>query len=60
MYVSVTWYGNHGMSRLHVCVDCIVPPLGNVIVTGLIAFFLLTTGAPLTRKWPVAPESKMA
>ena len=42
------------------CVDCIVPPLGNVMMTGFVAFILLTTGAPLTRKWPVAPESEIA
>ena len=60
MCASVTWCGNHGMSRLQVCVDCIVPPMGNVMVTGLVPFFLLTTGAPSTRKWSVAPESEMA
>ena len=52
--------GNSGMSRLHVCVDWIVLPLGNVMVIGLVAFCLFTTGAHLTRKCPVAPESEIA
>ena len=57
---SVTWYGSHVMSRLHVCVDVVVLPLSNVMVIAFVAFFLLTTGVPSTKKRPVAPESDMA
>ena len=57
---SVTVLGSHGMSKLHVCVDCIIFPLGSVIFNGDDVNFLLTTGAPCTRKCPVAPESEMA
>ena len=48
------------MSRLHVWVDLMDFPLGNVTVIGLVARCLLVTGAFSTRKWPVAPESDMA
>ena len=48
------------MSRLHVCVDLIVLPFGNVIEMGLRAILLFVTGALSTRKCPVAPESEMA
>ena len=57
---SDTVFGIHGMSKLHVCVDCIIFPLGSVIFNGDDVIFLLTTGAPCTRKCPVAPESEMA
>ena len=36
-----------------------VLPLGRVMVIGLIAGCLLMTGAPLTTKCPVAPESEI-
>ena len=48
------------MFKLHVYVDVIVPPSGNVIVMGSMAFRLLMTLAPSTRKCPVAPESASA
>ena len=60
MCASMPLCGNHGMSRLHVWVDQMVLPLGRVMVIGLIAGCLLMTGAPLTTKWPVAPESEIA
>ena len=56
---SVTVFGSHGMSKLHVCVDCIIFTLGSVIFNGDGINFLLNTGAPCTRKCPVAPESEM-
>ena len=56
---SVTVFIIHRMSKLHVCVDCIIFPLGSVIFNGNDVNFLLTTVAPCTRKWPVAPESEM-
>ena len=46
--------------KLHVYVDMIFLPFGNRIWIGLVAFLLLTTGAPSTRKCPVAPESEIA
>ena len=60
MCASVICAGSHGMSRLHVWVDWITLPFGNVIVIGWSAILLFMTGAPSTRKWPVAPESEMA
>ena len=56
---SVTIFGSHRMSKLHVCVDCIIFPLGSVIFNVDDVNFLLTTGAPCTRNFPVAPESEM-
>ena len=60
MCASVILFGNHGMSRLHVCVERIFSLLGSRIWMGFVAIFLLTMGAPSIRKWPVAPESEMA
>ena len=60
MWASVIWSGSHGMFKLHVWVDVIFLPFGNRICIGLVALFLLTTGAPSTRKCPVAPESDTA
>ena len=57
---SVTVFGSHRISKLHVCVDCIIFPLGSVISNEDDVKFLLTKGAPCTRKCPVAPESGMA
>jgi len=48
------------MSRLHVCVDVIALPFGNIIFIGCVADRMFTAADPLTRKWPVAPESEMA
>ena len=60
IFASVTVFGSHGMSKLHVCVYFIIFPLGSVIFNGDDVNFLLTTGSPCTRKCPVAPESEMA
>ena len=60
MWASVISFGNHGMSRLHVCVDRTLSPFGSNIWMGVVANFLFTIGAPSTMKWPVAPESDMA
>ena len=57
---SVTVFGSHRMSKLHVCVDCIIFPLRSVIFNGDAVNVLLTTGAPCTRECPVSPESEMA
>ena len=57
---SVTVFGSHRMSKLHLFVDCIIFPLGSVILNGDDVNFLLTIGAPCNRKCSVAPESDMA
>ena len=48
------------MSRLHVCVDVMFLPFGIVMLIGLSATCKFVTGAPSTRKYPVAPESEIA
>ena len=60
MCASVTWFVIHGMSKLHVCVDVMLLPFGMVTPIGLSATCKFVTGAPSTRKLPVAPESEMA
>ena len=60
MCASVNASGSHGIYRLHVCVDCMLLPLGCVILSGDSVGLLLTTGAPCNRKFHVAPESDMA
>ena len=60
MCASVNAYRSHGISRLHVCVDWMLFPLGSVILSGGSVGLLLTTGAPCKRKCHVAPESDMA
>ena len=36
---SVTVFGSHGMSKLHVCVDCIIFPLGVLFSMGVVSIF---------------------
>ena len=60
MCASVNASGSHGISRLHVCVDWILLPLGSLILSGDSVGLLLTNGAPCNRKFPVAPEYDMA
>ena len=57
---SVTWFGSYGMSKSYVCVDVILLSFGIVTLIGLSSTCKFVTGAPSTRKWPVAPESEMA
>ena len=57
---SVTVFGSHRMSKLYVCVDCIIFPLGSVIFNDNYINFLLNTGDPCTIKCPVASEYEMA
>ena len=47
------------MSRFHLCVDVMLFPFGIVMLIGLSATCKFVTGAPSTRKWPVAPESEI-
>ena len=49
---------SHGISRLHMCVEFIVFPFSKVILIGDLAGRQLTTSAPSTIKFPVAPESE--
>ena len=42
------------------CVDVMFLPFGMVMLIGLSATCKFVTGAPSTRKWPVAPESEIA
>ena len=44
------------MSRLQVCVECSIVPLGNVTASGVVAICLLITCVSSVRKWPDAPE----
>jgi len=50
MCASVTLVGSHGMFRLHVCVDSMKLPSGNLILSGFTTGCLLMTGAPCTKK----------
>ena len=59
IWVAVMIAGIHGMSRLHVCVDCIVLPSGSVILIGVSVGVTLITGALGRQKCPVVPESEM-
>ena len=60
MCASVNASGSHGISRLHVCVDWMLLPLGSVILSSDYIGLLLTNGSPCNRKCPVSPESDMA
>ncbi len=52
--------GIHGMSRVAVWVDFSCAPSGRLIWIGSAAIFLLSAGAPVTRKCLVAPASAIA
>ncbi len=49
-----------GMLRVAVCVDFSCAPSGRFILIGAMAVRLFITGAPVTKKWLVAPASAMA
>ena len=48
------------MSRVHVWVDCTLAPLGSLTRSGLVATAFSAVGASVTKKWLVAPLSRMA
>ena len=48
------------MARVHVWVDCTLAPLGSLTRSGLLATALSAVGASVTKKWLVAPLSRMA
>ena len=60
MCASVIASGSRGMSKLHVCIDHIHFLFGRVMRIGWSAMRLFFTGAPSTKKCPVAPESDTA
>ena len=59
MWAVVMASGSHGISRLQVWLEDMMLPSGRVTLMGFFAICLLVTGAPATRKCPVAPESDM-
>ena len=60
MCASVTWFGSHGVYKIHVCVDVMLLKFGMVMLIGLSATCKFVTGATSNRKWPLAPESEMS
>ena len=52
--------GRSGRSRVQVCVDCTLSPLGRRAMMGTSAGTMLVAGASVVRKWLVAPESRIA
>ena len=52
--------GIHGKSKLHVCVEYIFSPSGELICIGLVAFCLFFTFVLGRKRCPVAPDSAIA
>ena len=52
--------GSSGILSLQSCLDYTLEPFGIVTVNGFRAGIISTTGASVTRKVPVAPESTIA
>ena len=59
MCVGVMLASSHGMSRLHVCVDCIMLPSGSVMLICVSVGVTLMTGAFGRHKCQVVSESDM-
>jgi hypothetical protein len=51
--------GSSGRSRVQVCIDCTLSPLGRRVMRGTVAGMILEAGALVVRKWLVAPESRI-
>ena len=51
---------SYGMARVHVCVDLTRAPSGSFTLNGFFASWRSFVGAAMTKKWLVAPESRMA
>jgi hypothetical protein len=49
-----------GKSRVQVCVDCTLSPLGRCTMRGTAARTMFVAGALVVKKWLVALESRMA
>ncbi len=60
MWAALVPTGSAGRSRVQVCVDCTLLPLGRQVMRGTVARMMLVAGALVVRKWLVAPESRMA
>ncbi len=60
MWAAWALAGSSGRSRVQVCVDCTLSPLGRQAMRGTVAGMILEVGALVVRKWLIAPESRMA
>ncbi len=60
MWAALALTKSAGRSRVQVCVDCTLSPLGRRAMRGTVAGMMLVVGALVVRKWLVAPESRMA
>ncbi len=60
MWAALVPTGSTGRSRVQVCVDCTLSPLGRRAMRGTVAGMMLVAGALMVRKRLVAPESRMA
>ncbi len=49
-----------GKSRVQVCVECTLSPLGRRAMRGTAASTMLVAGALVVKKWLAAPELRMA
>ena len=52
--------GSLGRSRVHLCINCTLSPLGRRVMRGTVAGMILEASVFVVRKWLVAPESRMA
>ena len=52
--------GSSEMARVHVCVELTRAPSGSFTLSGFFASWLSLLGAAMTKKWLVAPESRIA
>ncbi len=59
MWAALVPTGSMGRSRMQVCTDCTLLPLGRQLMRGTVAGMMLVAGALVVRKWLVAPESRM-
>jgi len=60
MWSCRAFCGRCGISRLHVCVDVTISPFGICTIKEFNASRMSMTGASVTRKWFVAPKSKVS
>ncbi len=60
MWAALALTGSMGRSRVQVCVECTLSPLGRWAMRGTVAGMMLVAGALVVRKWLIAPELRMA
>ncbi len=60
MWAALAPTGSAGRSRVQVCVDCTLLPLGRWAMRGTVAGMMMVADALAVRKWLVAPELRMA